>query len=74
MPRSKVRRRGNPHKDPMNAEINRLAKLGGMSALAPDTLKAKRKKSYKAMRKAEIDMGLHRKVYRPHRLSRPTSK
>ena len=77
MPRSKVRRRGNPHKDPMNAEINRLSKLGGLAAdiaADPSALKAKRKKSYKAMRKAEIDMGLHRKVYRPHRLSRPTSK
>ena len=32
MPRSKVRRRGNPHKDPMNAEINRLSKLGGLAS------------------------------------------
>ena len=31
MPRSKVRR-GNPHTDPMNVEINRLSKLGGLAA------------------------------------------
>jgi len=63
--------KGNPH---MDREINRLAKLGGLFASDPSALKAKRKKSYKAMRKDEKDMGMHRKVYRPHRLSRPTSK
>ena len=29
-------RRGSPHKDPMDAEINRLEKLGGMVASDPD--------------------------------------
>ena len=38
MPKSKVRR-GNPHKDPINVEINRLSKLGGLSSdIAADPL------------------------------------
>ena len=47
-------RRGSPHKDPMNVEINRLSKLGGLAAdiaLDPITFRNWRKRKVPAKKK-----------------------